>query len=175
MTTILDMDALRAAKDAYQDAAGNFPGTDRLVRSIITAYLSAIATPSTGAVGWKPVAYVAFLDSMADDFERKAIEAKRAGLTQSSLISNAVQCRELSRILAAAPPSSPSERDDALEEAATIAEAEQMTGIPPIGLWSQRDIEIAVTTCLMTAKSIASAIRVLKASRSDTVGPEAGE
>jgi hypothetical protein len=171
-TARLTVDAL--ANEIRRLGGTSVLGCDALAEALMP-FLSALATPSTGAVGWKPVAYVAFLDSMADDFERKAIEAKRAGLTQSSLISNAVQCRELSRILAAAPPSSPSERDDALEEAATIAEAEQMTGIPPIGLWSQRDIEIAVTTCLMTAKSIASAIRVLKASRSDTVGPEAGE
>jgi hypothetical protein len=48
------------------------------------------------------------------------------------------------------------------EAAAKIADNERMTGIPPVGQWSEREIEIAEKTVIVTGRSIAAAIRALK-------------
>jgi hypothetical protein len=48
-----------------------------------------------------------------------------------------------------------------IEEAAKVAEAERLTGVPPIGQWSADMIEIAQATVWTTAQSIAAAIRAL--------------
>jgi hypothetical protein len=168
MTTILDMDALRAAKDAYQDAAGNFPGTDRLVRSIITAYLSALAPPSTGAVG-EPVATMH--KGEADTLLSMGWVPHLLGYTSIPLY--------------AAPPSSPSERDAALEEAAKVVRnmaADKRRKADAI-IATDHDLDGEGNADeYNTHEFIASAlddahksIIALKASRSDTVGPEAGE
>lgn len=52
-------------------------------------------------------------------------------------------------------------RPAVLEEAAKVADAERMTGVPPLFQWTQREIEIAEATCKVTSQSIASTIRAL--------------
>jgi hypothetical protein len=87
-------------------------------------------------------------------------------------------------MLAAAPPSSPSERDAALEEAAKVCDdeadkrfAQARKADAGDASWGS-DLQAAASAQdnkAITARSLATAIRALKASRSDTVGPEAGE
>lgn len=50
-------------------------------------------------------------------------------------------------------------RAEEREACAHLAESERLTGIPPIGQWSTREIEIAEATGRAFASSIATAIR----------------
>jgi hypothetical protein len=67
----------------------------------------------------------------------------------------------------AAPPSSPSERDAALEEAAKHFDEKARA--------SSGNIFAVSTSMTSICKEVAKELRALKASRSDTVEPEAGE
>jgi len=53
------------------------------------------------------------------------------------------------------------------EKCAQIADAERMTGVPPIGQWAPLEIEIAELVAIATGKSIAKKIRGLTKEQSD--------
>jgi hypothetical protein len=160
MTTILDEKALEKARNAivnvWDDARGIDPNLYTMAETAIRAYLAALATPSTGAVG-EPVAW-----RYRSGF-RKGVWL----LTSNDTLAYAetAQGNEVEPLYAA-PPSSPSERDAALEEAAKHFDEKARA--------SSGNIFAVSTSMTSICKEVAKELRALKASRSDTVGPEAG-
>jgi hypothetical protein len=131
-----------------------------VIRSAFTELIAlrALATPSTGAVG--------------------IITGEGENGTEVSWYEGP----ELSKgtKLYAAPPSSPSERDAALEEAAAAARNVLQARATYHRSASERaakhyDRDDYIRSLEATATEVEKAIRALQASRSDTVGPEAGE
>jgi hypothetical protein len=108
-----------------------------------------LATPSTGAVGYVTV-------------PAEPTEAMRQAFYGGDSIGLLPEwfAKSYRAMIAAAPPSSPSERDAALEDVAARLSIQLFR-------WNEIDIE---------PKLLIDPLRdALKASRSDTVGPEAGE
>jgi hypothetical protein len=155
MTTISTkaMEIVDAWCVRYANGTPPVTARDKLVTDIL-----ALATPSTGAVG-EPVAW-----RYRSGF-RKGVWL----LTSNDTLAYAetAQGNEVEPLYAA-PPSSPSERDAALEEAAKVADQ-----------FARATAEDAAQDYMLGMRSgarrIADKVRALKASRSDTVGPEAGE
>jgi hypothetical protein len=169
MTTILDEKALEKARNAivnvWDDARGIDPNLYTMAETAIRAYLAALATPSTGAVG-EPVAW-----RYRSGF-RKGVWL----LTSNDTLAYAetAQGNEVEPLYAA-PPSSPSERDAArtrlehspgekvalMRLAYHVIEGDETSGFDK-------------HQARMILHLLARYEHALKASRSDTVGPEAG-
>jgi hypothetical protein len=221
MTTILDEEALKAAK-AWLEVAMDDQLDDAVwARGVILAYvntLSALATPSTGAAGepddGDAEAYQeGFEDGRSEakgatvDFWRMAVKWAEQSrfidpdgddLTAQDLMDAILVAfgeRQAKRRPAAAPPSSPSERDAALEAVGAKTEAVIVRNGPHIDVdwwrFGQRfyarvyePMMLPLSPALADVLALALEQRPgllpmdappLKASRSDTVGPEAGE
>jgi hypothetical protein len=118
--------------------------------------------PSTGAVGWKLVPRTPTDEMMQAGLYQASHDAE-----WSDVYSSWLDMWDVAPALAAsAPPSSPSERDAALPSVSVTENS--------VGYVNQHWIEIH---CQSPADMHAwtDAINALRASRSDTVGPEAGE
>jgi hypothetical protein len=142
--------------------ANVYDGDMRKQRRAYRAMLAA-ATPNASAPVWRPDAELianvlahTWANDMSLDFPLYPAEARQLAVAvQKAFTHTDVP-------LFAAPPSSPSERDAALEEAIKAATAYNEEHGDP-------------SDTLHHGNEIITAIRHLKASRSDTVGPEAGE
>jgi hypothetical protein len=168
MTTILDEKTADLVRRLLVAADGIEHVESRAIRrgveQLCREAAAALATPSTGAVG-EPVAFThqRYLDSL----KASGGEGVYAVLWDKAYDANVP--------LYAAPPSSPSERDAALEEAAKVAESHRESGRRSAVNATNQIAEISWNSAAAEAGVLAEAIRRLKASRSDTVGPEAGE
>jgi hypothetical protein len=218
MTTILDEAALEQALSVAADVHGGYMNVTkvRATKAAIRAYLSALATPSTGAVGWPHA---------DDEAIRRSLEAQReqlinlpknwdgygAGPLMPSIVDIMLGDIETEGCLAqlvpgsdgslqaewhlpgvtveyditvdgkrhlyvvlkpAAPPSSPSERDAALDEAEQAAQVVlDQVSARRNGAGFREDASFSYAQGKLI--EVVKAIRRLKASRSDTVGPEA--
>jgi hypothetical protein len=175
MTSPLDKNALQKAAIALAShtPVGKMNQAIDMAEVTITAYLAALATPSTGAVG-----EVRDLDLLLN-FLR--LRAKGRGHLSKQDADRLIEPLLDAMIALSAPPSSPSERDAALEDmrkalanivALDCAVQEGSSNAPVI--WWGKSAHVANSVLKLPREEVLALVR-LKASRSDTVGPEAGK